>query len=200
MADAKTTALTELTAFDGDETFYVVDDDDGTPVSRRITIENLAAGLAARSELTGAFLALAKQPIVSWVHGDGGGSHTTTSTSLADVNAAYSKTIAAVAGDLLEVEFEGTFSHSTSSNDFIGLAINISGTGDKTIQRLQAFPASGVSYGMSVRVFHTVVSGDITGGLVTVKPRWRTNSGTATCYNESTNNRKPVMSVANWRQ
>lgn len=52
MADQKTTALTELTTFSGDETFYVVEDDDGTPVSRRVTIENLAAGLASYLGLT----------------------------------------------------------------------------------------------------------------------------------------------------
>lgn len=55
MADTKTSALTALTAFTGDETFYVVEDDDGTPVSRRMTIEDLAAGLAARSELSGTY-------------------------------------------------------------------------------------------------------------------------------------------------
>lgn len=45
MADQKVSALTELTSFSGDETFYVVEDDDGTPASRRVTVENLAAGL-----------------------------------------------------------------------------------------------------------------------------------------------------------
>lgn len=55
MADAKVSALTELTTFTGDEEFYVVEDDDGTPVSRRITVENLATGLAARTEFTSAF-------------------------------------------------------------------------------------------------------------------------------------------------
>lgn len=59
MADSKVTALTELTSFSGDETFYVVEDDDGTPASRRMTIENLAAGLAARSELTSVFAPVA---------------------------------------------------------------------------------------------------------------------------------------------
>lgn len=46
MADSKVTALTALTALTGDETFYVVEDDDGTPVSRQITVEDLAIGLA----------------------------------------------------------------------------------------------------------------------------------------------------------
>lgn len=54
MADSKVSALTEITTFDGDETFYVVDDDDGTPVSRRMTVENLATGLGGRSELAAA--------------------------------------------------------------------------------------------------------------------------------------------------
>lgn len=47
MADTKVSALTELTTFSGDETFYVVEDDDGTPVSRRVTLENLATGIAS---------------------------------------------------------------------------------------------------------------------------------------------------------
>lgn len=51
MADAKLTALTAITSFSGDELFYVVDDDDGTPVSRKITVEDLATALAGRSEL-----------------------------------------------------------------------------------------------------------------------------------------------------
>lgn len=39
------TDLTELTTFSGDEVFYVVDDDDGTPVPRRVTIENMRLGI-----------------------------------------------------------------------------------------------------------------------------------------------------------
>lgn len=52
MADSKVSALTELTSFSGDETFYVVEDDDGTPVSRKVTVEDLAIGLAAQSGFT----------------------------------------------------------------------------------------------------------------------------------------------------
>jgi hypothetical protein len=54
-SESKVSALTELTTFSGDETFYVVEDDDGTPVSRRATVENLAAGLAAQAGMTSAF-------------------------------------------------------------------------------------------------------------------------------------------------
>jgi hypothetical protein len=55
MADSKVTALTALTALTGDETLYIVEDDDGTPVSRRITIEDFLTAIAARAELTAAF-------------------------------------------------------------------------------------------------------------------------------------------------
>lgn len=66
MADSKLSALTELTAFDGDEEFYVVDDDDGTPVSRRMTVENVAAGLAARTELSGTYAPLIQAGAKGW--------------------------------------------------------------------------------------------------------------------------------------
>lgn len=51
MTDSKVSELTELTTFSGDETFYVVEDDDGTPVSRRVTLENLKAEVADGIEL-----------------------------------------------------------------------------------------------------------------------------------------------------
>jgi hypothetical protein len=54
MVDQKTTELTAITTFSGDETFYVVEDDDGTPVSRKVTVENLATGLAAQAGMTDA--------------------------------------------------------------------------------------------------------------------------------------------------
>lgn len=44
MADSKLTALTAITSTDGDEVVYVVDDPGGTPVSRKITVDNLFAG------------------------------------------------------------------------------------------------------------------------------------------------------------
>lgn len=49
------TAQVELTAITGDELFYVVDGDATTPVPRKITIENLASGLADRVEMTNKF-------------------------------------------------------------------------------------------------------------------------------------------------
>lgn len=51
----KITALPAITALSGDETFPVVEDDDGTPVTSKITVENLATALAGRAEFTDAF-------------------------------------------------------------------------------------------------------------------------------------------------
>lgn len=79
MADSKVTALTALTALTGDETFYIVEDDDGTPVSRKVTVEDLATGL--RHFLSGALLAS-----VSYDPGTLG-SYAVTSATLVDVDA-----------------------------------------------------------------------------------------------------------------
>ena len=42
MADTKTSALTAITTAGGDELLYIVDDPGGTPVSRKITVDNLS--------------------------------------------------------------------------------------------------------------------------------------------------------------
>ena len=54
----KITDLTAITTFSGDETFPVVEDDDGTPVTRKVTVENLAVGLAAQAGFTGTYVAV----------------------------------------------------------------------------------------------------------------------------------------------
>lgn len=46
MADEKTTALTAITSLTGDEVFYVVEDADGTPLSRKISSPDVATALA----------------------------------------------------------------------------------------------------------------------------------------------------------
>lgn len=70
MANSKLTALTAITSFSGDELFYVVDDDDGTPVSRKITVEDLVSGIVG--------LALTSS---TWTPTVGSGSGTLTTTS-----------------------------------------------------------------------------------------------------------------------
>jgi len=44
MADAKITALTELTTIADEDIVAVVDDPSGTPVTKKITVPNLLAG------------------------------------------------------------------------------------------------------------------------------------------------------------
>jgi len=50
MADAKITALTELTSADGADLLAVVDDVAGTPTTKKITLTNIAAWLAALTQ------------------------------------------------------------------------------------------------------------------------------------------------------
>jgi hypothetical protein len=50
MADAKITALTELTSADGADLLPIVDDVAGTPTTKKITLTNIAAWLAALAQ------------------------------------------------------------------------------------------------------------------------------------------------------
>ena len=44
MADAKITALTELTSVENTDLVAIVDDPAGTPITKKITVDNLTAG------------------------------------------------------------------------------------------------------------------------------------------------------------
>lgn len=107
MADSKVSALTELTSFSGDETFYVVEDDDGTPASRRVTVENLAAGLAARSELTGAFAPKATFPVLIGVALSDETTAITAGTGKTYIHAPFAFTLTAVKAELNTVSSSG---------------------------------------------------------------------------------------------
>lgn len=191
MADSKITDLTADTTPTGDDLIVTVNDPGGSPVNRKVTLTNLAAS----APFTDAFAP--RTALLAYAIGDGSGNHTTTSSTLADIAAAYSVTIAAAAGNRLEIELNGTFFHSAGSV-FAGLCANVSGTGDLALQVLNQIPDTN-SHQIYYRAFHVVQSGDISGGLVTVKPRWRVSGGTLTIANETTNNRKPVFSVQNHR-
>ncbi len=155
------------------------------------------ATLAADAAFTAAFASLAKLPKPYYANGSGSGDHTTTSTSFADVAAAYSLTVPSAAGDVLEIAMVATLSHSTTA--YVVLSANVSGTGDVPQSMLQSVDTN--SHSITFKYFHVVQSGDISGGNVTVKPRWKTNTGTATMFNESASlQRRPTFSVVNWKQ
>lgn len=129
--------------------------------------------------------------------GDGAGNHTTTSTTFVDINAAYAQSVPAVAGNLLRIELVASVVNSAAGG-YTALAANLAGA-DIALQAVIGIPSETTTYNGKYLYFHVVQSGDISGGNVAVKPRYRSNNGanTATVYNESTLNRKPVFAVTN---
>lgn len=132
------------------------------------------------------------------VNGDLAADHTTTSTSLTDVDADYSITLTGcTAGEVIEVEFTGSFGHSAAGGVIV-LACAIAST--DRIELFHRWTTANYAQSMNYRLRHTLISGDLTSGSVTVKPRWYLSgtAGTGTCYNgSSTINRAPVFSVTN---
>lgn len=199
MSDSKVTALSTLSALTGDETLYIIEDDDGTPASRQITIEDFLTAIAGRTELTGAFVTLLKQTSVHYAVGDKSGNHTTTSSSYADVAAQYSLSVPAVAGDRLEIELTCTAFHSSATAS-MRFTSSIGGS-DLTVGVVEPdIAVANEAFVVTYRAFYVVQSGDISGGNVACKPRWRTSASTATMLNENTTHRSPVFSVKNWKQ
>jgi hypothetical protein len=124
--------------------------------------------------------------------GDGSGDHTSSTTSFADIHAQYSVTIAASAGQHLLVTFTcALFSNSTSNA--LDLGLNIGGT----VRAGTVHVASATSKHVpcAVQVDYTVQSGDISGGLVTVKPQWKVSANSIFMSNGS--GRLPSLTVLN---
>lgn len=132
------------------------------------------------------------------VNGDLAGDHSTTSTSLADIAAAYSLTLTGcTAGEVLEIELTGSFSHSAAGGVIV-VACAIAGT--DRIEVFHRWTTANYAQSVNYRLRHTLVSGDLTSGSVTVKPRWYVSgtAGTATLFNGSSAiNRAPVFSATN---
>ena len=94
---------------------------------------------------------------------------------------------------------EFRWTHSTTSAA-VRLKFNVAGT--------DVGPTNGINdeahndgngHLAAVTWVHTVQSGDISGGTVTVKPRFATSASTLTVYNNTTNG-LPLFTVKNWRQ
>lgn len=131
------------------------------------------------------------------VIGDQSGNHNTTSTAYVDVAAAYTLTIPAAVNDILRCVFN--FCHQLSANNTNYFRFNIGGV-DKGPGWTNPPPQLGYSVMAQMEYWHTVVAGDISAGAVTVKPRFRTSSGsaTATIFNENTGDfRVPVFVLEN---
>ena len=160
----------------------------------------VADGGTGASNKAGAQANLGIPVVPMTVVGDGGGNHTTTSSTFADVNAAYSIAMPAVVGDLLEIEFQVQLFHSGAGNQG-RFKFTVAGT------VISNMPTNGLYYSIPdanshffrCAWFYVVQSGDISGGTVTVKPQFATNTATLSVRNDGTNG-KPLFIVRNWRQ
>lgn len=132
------------------------------------------------------------------VRGAKAGNHSVTSTSFADVDAQYSISLKECqVGDVVEVSFEFSWAHG-SAGALLHMIPNFAGTGDITDRA--CVDGASVANNPVEKLFvwrRTLVSGDISSGTITVKPRAKVSAGTATIYNESTDNRAPLFTVAN---
>ncbi|MCI0679653.1 MAG: hypothetical protein L0Z63_11520 [Actinobacteria bacterium] len=131
--------------------------------------------------------------------GDGSGNRTTTSTTFVDL-ADMSITIAAVAGDELEIKFNCS-AHNSNAARQLSFQATIAGTAINPVSEHTINHANLVQI-MTHLSFHTVASGDISGGTVAVKIQWKVSANTGTVVNEagSSGARRPVLIVTNTGQ
>lgn len=130
--------------------------------------------------------------------GDASGDYSVTSGTFVDLDATdFALTIPAAVGDRLELRFDCVASHSSTGKvgrftfmvNGTDLALPSLGTGMLTCD------VAAAQYMLNMAWWRTVVSGDISGGNVTVKVRVNTDASTLSVKN---NTRVPVFSVKNW--
>lgn len=125
--------------------------------------------------------------------GDATGNHTTTSTTLVDVGS-YSISVRASVGDVLRIVFNCCITNSGTNTSYtrFNIAATDQGPGWSLPQEIAAY-----SKPLQMEHWHTVASGDIVSGTVTIKPRYRGSAATVTIFNEGTEFRIPVFAVQN---
>jgi hypothetical protein len=125
--------------------------------------------------------------------GDGSTAINTTSASFVDM-ATMTASIAALVNDKLFITFTCLWTVTTTpQNTSIAIQLTTSGT---QIQYLNP-AAGGSTFNMDYAIggMWTVVSGDISGGLVAIKMRYATSAGTLTIVNSGAT--VPILSVMN---
>lgn len=134
-------------------------------------------------------------PVTSVV-GNGSGDYTTTSSSFVDVTAsALDMIIPANVGDKLLIS--GTFElySSGGTRARITVGMNVGGTDDILITDQQA--QDGISNSKAFSYIHTVTIGELVNGMVTMRPRFRRESGTDTAFFQNSGQGIPKFNVVN---
>ena len=131
--------------------------------------------------------------IVRFAVGNGAGDYSTASTTFVDVDATnLALSIPAAVGDRLEMYFSAMVNHSVSANtSYFRIGFAVAGTDVGPTEGAAEIGCinNGTLYPLSGVWWHTVVSGDISGGNVAVKARYTGVTGTKTLKNAATNKR-----------
>lgn len=117
-----------------------------------------------------------------YVAGTQAGDHSTASTTFTDINAAYQMALNAQVGDVLRLFFLGQFLFTTAAS-YLYLTWNVAGTGGDLTNWSSQVVSSTNPLQQICESIYTVAAGDITSGLVTVKPRWKVSANTVTLTN-----------------
>jgi hypothetical protein len=91
-------------------------------------------------------------------------------TSWALIDNAYSLSLLAQVGDVIEMVFEGNIVPNAAASIMMDYEIGGVRQGDSTNGSWQTTLNSGWWGPINPRFFHSVVSGDISAGLITIKP------------------------------
>jgi hypothetical protein len=171
MADTKITGLTAATSLATTDIIPVVTDPGGTPATKKITVANFKTAMAH----TAASATRASTDL------------TLNNTSWTDVDNNLDLTIAAASGDKVLINLSALFANEAvnaaldaativSSNpvNYIATAGGASGLGVQGWLGL-----SGASEAVGCSVMYTVVAGDISGGNVVFRLRYRTTAASA---------------------
>ena len=178
MADSKLADLTAITTPATTDILYLVHDPAGTPVDRKVTVADLRGA-------SGLVHAQSRRP---------SGDLTLNSTSWANVDTGLDLTIPATAGDEIEVTGSWLVSASGTAEVYFdavsvvsGSPVNAWGTDGAetgTTEGIQAWRAVANNFlccaaGGATR---PVVSGDLSGGNLTLRLRYRISSSSRTMF------------------
>jgi hypothetical protein len=172
MADQKLTELIALTAPIGSDLLYMVDDPGGTPISSKVTLDNLRKAVSGR-------VAFARRTA---------GDLTLNSTAWANLQTGLDLTLAGVlAGDVIEVGFSGRCNNEAVAGgiDVVSLvsAAPVNAWGQNGAEQGSGLGIAALNFlasqadALGGSIMRAAVAGDLSGGTLTLRWRYRTTTG-----------------------
>lgn len=184
MVDQKITALTADATPTGDDLVVTVNDPGGTPANRKVTVTQLATALAGLSAFTSAFAPLAGPYVKDYARATRtAGNLTINSTSWANVDTGTDLVLTAATGDVIEVGISARVTAGAANTDTafdvativsaspVNYFATAGGASDHGVIGWLAKDTQDTRFGSTIT--RTLVSGDISGGTVTLRLRYR---------------------------